>query len=337
MATRIDYVSHDALVEYTIAFREYNDGRYSTDGGGTGVASYDDLDDLPSLEGVTIRGAKSAHDYGLALEADIPDLDGYATSEEVGDAIADAVTGLESQLGGYATKGEIADFITEDALSGYATKGDVDDARSSIESELGSYATNASLDAVKSDVRAIDAKFAGYATTDALEGVRAEVETVDVKLAGYAKSSDLDGLASVSYVDSSVGAVDAKLSGYATKGDISSFQTAAQVDAAIESKTASLATSASVDALRDESEKADESLQDAISKKQDALAFPGDASKYLDGSGKWSEIASTSPYAVGQEIVSTKTLSPGTLYGGTWQLDSSTHLFRGVYIYTRIS
>ena len=41
------------------------------------------------------------------------------------------------------------------------------------------------------------------------------------------------------------------------------------------------------------------------------------------------------PYPVGSEIRSTKSISPGTLYGGTWTLDSTYHDFRGVYIYRR--
>ena len=43
-----------------------------------------------------------------------------------------------------------------------------------------------------------------------------------------------------------------------------------------------------------------------------------------------------SEHPVGSEIVSKAALNPATLYGGKWETDSS-HLFRGVYVYRRIS
>ena len=42
-------------------------------GGGGGTGDYEDLENLPQIGGVTLKGNKSLHDLGIAAESDIPD------------------------------------------------------------------------------------------------------------------------------------------------------------------------------------------------------------------------------------------------------------------------
>lgn len=302
----INYVSHDGLAEYTAFFKAFNNATYALKGD---YALKSDLAIYATVNSVDNK------------------LKGYATTESV-DEIRDDLSGVQSSLGSYATKDEI---------SGLASTSYVDSSVKAVDNKLGDYAKSTDLQGLASETY-VDNK----------------VKTVDDKLSGYAKSSDLNGLASETYVDGKVKTVDDKLSGYATKNDISGFQTASQVSSAIDSKTANLATAASVTSVRTDFEAADKTLQANIDKKQDKITAAnaaevwttlgggsvgklntnGSTSQYLRGNGTWAEIPTASPYAVGQEIVSNKTLNPSTLYGGTWELQS-THLFRGVYVYRR--
>lgn len=47
---------------------------------GGGTSNYEELENLPAINGIELIGDQSAHDLGLALLTDIPDLD-YSTNE----------------------------------------------------------------------------------------------------------------------------------------------------------------------------------------------------------------------------------------------------------------
>ena len=95
MPDTVRIVSPDALGDYTVAFREFNDGRYARAGERV-ITDYGDLSNLPSLEGVTIEGAKLATDYGLATMGAVDEaLDSYATSDELAEAVSGLVTSSE--------------------------------------------------------------------------------------------------------------------------------------------------------------------------------------------------------------------------------------------------
>lgn len=65
----VHIVSPSGLAKHTNAFISFNDARYAKSGSTPegGTSDYNDLDNLPSIEGVEVKGAKTAHDYGLAL------------------------------------------------------------------------------------------------------------------------------------------------------------------------------------------------------------------------------------------------------------------------------
>ena len=48
------------------------------------VVDYDHLSNLPTIEGVTVQGAKTAHDYGIALLSDIDESGGVVKLSEDG-------------------------------------------------------------------------------------------------------------------------------------------------------------------------------------------------------------------------------------------------------------
>ena len=49
---------------------------------GGGTSNYEELENLPAINGVELIGDKSAHDLGLALLTDIPETIDYSTTEQ---------------------------------------------------------------------------------------------------------------------------------------------------------------------------------------------------------------------------------------------------------------
>lgn len=297
MKQTVPIVSPDGLAKQTAAFREFNDGRYlKKDEASKGITDYNDLDNLPSIEGVEVKGAKTAHDYGLALESEIPSIAGLTTSDEVADAIADAVTGMESQLEDYATKDDISNLASKDELEGYATKSDISNLAS--RAELVDYAT-------KNDIGGLASKseLSGYATTNDVDAAKSSIEA---KLGTYATKESLE---------STKTELEGKFSSYATKNDLESTKTQ------LEGRFGDYATTEDLDSAIKTTESAFDGKLSNFATKETA----DNLSKRLD-----------SEHPVGSEIVSKSAINPATLYGGTWQTDS-THLFRGVYVYRRTS
>ena len=60
-------------------------GREQLRGGlsiGSGTSNYEELENLPSINGVELIGDQSAHDLGLALLTDLPETIDYSTTEQ---------------------------------------------------------------------------------------------------------------------------------------------------------------------------------------------------------------------------------------------------------------
>lgn len=100
-------------------------------GGGGGTSDYEQLDNLPKIEGVTLIGNKSASDLGLALSSDIPDVSDFVTDSEMQTALADKADKSEiptvptnvsafNNDSGYQTSDDVAS-----AISGKADASDV--------------------------------------------------------------------------------------------------------------------------------------------------------------------------------------------------------------------
>ena len=62
--------------------------------GGGGTSDYEDLENKPSIGGVTLNGDTSLHDIGAAAESDIPDVSGLYTKPAGGIPAADLAEGV---------------------------------------------------------------------------------------------------------------------------------------------------------------------------------------------------------------------------------------------------
>lgn len=74
-----------------------SDADYDTewvDQGGGGTSDYEELDNLPQIGGVTLKGNKTLHDLGAAAESDIPDVSGFYTKPADGIPAADIASGV---------------------------------------------------------------------------------------------------------------------------------------------------------------------------------------------------------------------------------------------------
>ncbi len=76
-------------------------GRYwkTVEGGGGGTSDYDDLENKPSINDVTLSGNKSASDLGLATPSDIPDVSGFYEKPSGGIPKTDLADAVQTSLG----------------------------------------------------------------------------------------------------------------------------------------------------------------------------------------------------------------------------------------------
>ena len=70
------------------------DTEWVDQGGGGGTSDYEELDNLPQIGGVTLKGNKTLHDLGAAAESDIPDVSGFYTKPADGIPAADIASGV---------------------------------------------------------------------------------------------------------------------------------------------------------------------------------------------------------------------------------------------------
>ena len=70
--------------------------------GGGGTSDYEDLENKPSIGGVTLNGDTSLHDIGAAAESDIPDVSGFYTKPAGGIPASDIADGVIPDVSGKA-------------------------------------------------------------------------------------------------------------------------------------------------------------------------------------------------------------------------------------------
>lgn len=93
--------------------------RLETGGGGTGTDNYNELENKPKINNITLSGNKSGSDLGLASTSD---LSAYLTS-------SDAAATYQTQAGmsDYLTSSDAAStYQTQSGMSNYYTKTEVD-------------------------------------------------------------------------------------------------------------------------------------------------------------------------------------------------------------------
>lgn len=90
-------------------------GSKGSSGGGGGTSDYDDLDNKPKIEGVTLTGNKSASDLGLASSSDIPDVSDFVTEADMQTALANKADKTElPNMNNYYDKTEIDNMLLMD-------------------------------------------------------------------------------------------------------------------------------------------------------------------------------------------------------------------------------
>ena len=98
-------------------------------GGGLSL-DYNKINNKPSINGVEIVGTKTAHDYGLANESDIPDVSDFATKDEL-DLKADKTE--IPDVSNFVTENDVSKDIDEfydslcPTIKGSGSKGDGDE------------------------------------------------------------------------------------------------------------------------------------------------------------------------------------------------------------------
>ena len=70
------------------------DTEWVDQGGGGGTSDYEELDNLPQIGGVTLKGNKTLHELGAAAESDIPDVSGFYTKPADGIPASDMASGV---------------------------------------------------------------------------------------------------------------------------------------------------------------------------------------------------------------------------------------------------
>ena len=104
--------------------------------GSGGTGDYEDLENLPKIGGVELKGDKSLHDLGAAAETDIPDVSGFYTKPGSGIPASDLADGVIPDVSGFYTKpsggipaSDIADGVIpdpEDLIDDTAGAGDTE-------------------------------------------------------------------------------------------------------------------------------------------------------------------------------------------------------------------
>ena len=69
------------------------------DQGSGGTGDYEELENLPQIGGVELKGNKSLHDLGAAAESDIPDVSGFYTKPAGGVPASDLASAVQTSLG----------------------------------------------------------------------------------------------------------------------------------------------------------------------------------------------------------------------------------------------
>ena len=99
--------------------------KFGNKSGGGGTSDYEQLDNLPKIEGVTLIGDKSASDLGLATPSDIPDVSDFVTETDMQTALADKADRTDiptvptnvsafNNDSGYQTAGEVRTAILDE-------------------------------------------------------------------------------------------------------------------------------------------------------------------------------------------------------------------------------